>query len=54
METVEKSDILWSRFDIGLSTPDILGSVTIFSGLINWVSSSKWMLFTSAVLKKPY
>jgi hypothetical protein len=49
METVKKGDIPWSQFYIGLSTLAILGSVTIFSGLIKWVSSSQWMLFTSAV-----
>jgi hypothetical protein len=49
METVEKGDIPWSQFYIGLSTLAILGSVTIFSGLINWVTSSQWMIFTSGI-----
>ena len=37
METVEKGDIPWSQFYIGLSILAILGCITIFSGLINWV-----------------
>lgn len=49
METVKKGDIPWSQFYMGISTLAIFGSVTIFSGLIKWVSSSEWMLFTSAV-----
>lgn len=49
METVKKGDIPWSQFYIGLSSLAILGSTTIFSGLLKWVSSSQWMLFTSAV-----
>ena len=49
METVEKGDIPWSQFYIGLSILAILGCITIFSGLINWVSSSQWMIFTSGI-----
>lgn len=49
METVKKGDIPWSQFYMGISSLAIFGSVTIFSGLIQWVSSSEWMLFTSAV-----
>ena len=49
METVKKGDIPWSQFYIGFSTLAILGSITIFSSLIQWVSSSQWMLFTSVV-----
>jgi hypothetical protein len=49
METVKKGNIPWSQFYIDLSTLAILGNITIFYGLIKWVSSSQWMLFTSAV-----
>jgi hypothetical protein len=47
METVKKGDIPWSQFYLGLSALAIVGSVTIFTGLIQWVSSLQWMLFTS-------
>lgn len=47
METVKKGDIPWSQFYLGLSALAIVGSVTIFTGLIQWISSLQWMLFTS-------
>lgn len=47
METVKKGDIPWSQFYLGLSTLAVVGSVTIFAGLIEWISSLQWMLFTS-------
>ncbi|MDW5550092.1 hypothetical protein [Methanosarcina sp.] len=47
METVKKGDIPWSQFYLGLSALAIVGSVTIFTGLIQWISSFQWMLFTS-------
>lgn len=46
METVEKGDIPWSHFYLGLSILSVVGSVTIYIGLFKWVTSSKWMLFT--------
>jgi hypothetical protein len=49
METVKKGDIPWSQFNLGLSTLAVAGSVTIFSGLTNWITSSQWMLFISAI-----
>lgn len=49
METVKKGDIPWSHFYFGLSTLTAVGSVTIFSGLIKWISGSQWMLFISAI-----
>jgi hypothetical protein len=49
METVKKGDIPWSQFYLGLSTLAVVGSFTIFSGLINWITSSQWMIFTSAI-----
>lgn len=49
METVQKGDIPWSQFYLGLSTFAIVGSLTIFTGLIKWVSSSQWMFFTNGI-----
>jgi len=48
METVKKGDIPWSQFYFGLSMLSLLGSIIIFSGIIKWISSSHWMLLTSA------
>lgn len=50
METVKKGDIPWSQFYLGLSILSIIGSVIIFAGLIKWISSFHWMLFTNAVI----
>jgi hypothetical protein len=49
METVKKGDIPWSQFYLGLSTLAVVGSLTIFAGLIEWISSLQWMLFTSMI-----
>jgi len=49
METVKKGDIPWSQFYLGLSTLAVVGSLTIFSGLTQWISSFQWMLFTSII-----
>ncbi|MCC4771432.1 hypothetical protein FXV91_15055 [Methanosarcina sp. DH2] len=49
METVDKGDISWSQFYLGLSILAIGGSLTILSGLIEWISSSQWMLFVSII-----
>lgn len=49
METVEKGDIPWSHFYIGLSTLAVVGSVTIHAGFFKWVTSSQWMLFTEVL-----
>ncbi len=49
METVPKGDIPWSQFYVGLSTLAVVGSVTIYLGLFDWVTSSQWMLFTSSL-----
>ncbi|MDW5549312.1 hypothetical protein [Methanosarcina sp.] len=49
METVKKGDIPWSHFYIGLSTLAIVGSVTIYLGLLNLVTSNQWILFISSL-----
>jgi hypothetical protein len=49
METVKKGDIPWSQFYLGLSTLAVVGSLTIFAGMIQWISSLQWMLFTSII-----
>ncbi|WP_318646541.1 hypothetical protein [Methanosarcina sp.] len=49
METVKKGDIPWSHFYIGLSTLAVVGSVTIYLGFLNLVTSNQWMLFTSSL-----
>jgi hypothetical protein len=49
METVKKGDIPWSHFYVGLSTLAVVGSVTIYLGLFDWVTSNTWMLFTSSL-----
>lgn len=49
METVKKGDIPWSHFYLGLSTLAVVGSVTIYTGLFEWVTSSQWMLFVSVL-----
>lgn len=45
LETVEKGDIPWSQFYLGLSIFAIVSSIVIFTGLIKCIPSSKWMLF---------
>jgi hypothetical protein len=47
METVKKGDIPWSHFYIGLSILAVVGSVTIYLGLLKLVTSNQWMLFIS-------
>jgi len=49
VETVKKGDIPWSQFYLGLSMFAVAGNLTIFTGLIKWITSSQWMLFTSAI-----
>ncbi len=49
METVKKGDIPWSHFYIGLSALTVVGSVTIYMGLIKWVTSTHWMIFTRSL-----
>ncbi|MDD3248356.1 MAG: hypothetical protein PHF18_16120 [Methanosarcina sp.] len=49
METVKKGDMPWSHFYLGLSALAVVGSVTIYAGLFEWVTSSQWMLFTSGL-----
>jgi len=49
METVKKGDIPWSQFYLGMSIFAVAGSLTIFTGLIEWISSSQWMLFVSLI-----
>jgi len=49
METVDKGDIPWSQFYVGLSVVALGGSITIASGIFEWISSSQWMLFTSGL-----
>ncbi|HII92473.1 MAG TPA: hypothetical protein HA262_09975 [Methanosarcina sp.] len=47
METVKKGDIPWSHFYIGLSILAVVGSATIYLGLLKLVTSNQWMLFIS-------
>lgn len=49
METVPKGDIPWSHFYVGLSALAVVGSVTIYAGLLEFVTSSQWMLFISGL-----
>ncbi|KKG93748.1 DUF7344 domain-containing protein [Methanosarcina mazei] len=49
METVPKGDIPWSHFYVGLSALAVVGSVTIYAGLFNWITDSQWMLFISGL-----
>ncbi len=49
METVPKGDIPWSQFYVGLSTLAVVGSVTIYLGLLEWITSDQWMLFISGL-----
>jgi hypothetical protein len=49
METVKKGDIPWSHFYIGLSTLAVVGSVTIYLGLLKLITSNQWMLFISSL-----
>lgn len=46
METVTKGDIPWNQFYLGLSLLAIVGTLMICSGLMKWITSSQWMLFT--------
>ncbi|WP_218104544.1 hypothetical protein, partial [Methanosarcina sp. A14] len=47
--TVKKGDIPWSHFYVGLSTLAVVGSVTIYLGLFELVTSNQWMLFMSSL-----
>lgn len=49
METVKKGDIPWSQYYLGVSILAIIGSLIIFAGFIEWISSSQWMLFVSSI-----
>lgn len=49
METVKKGDIPWSQYYLGVSILAIVGSLTIFAGFIEWISSSQWMFFVSLI-----
>lgn len=49
METVEKGDIPWSQFYVGLSILAIAVGITIYTGFIDWITSSQWMLFTDVL-----
>jgi hypothetical protein len=49
LETVNKGDIPWSQFYLGLSIFATVSSILIFAGLIKWIPSSKWMLFTNVL-----
>ncbi|AKB55344.1 DUF7344 domain-containing protein [Methanosarcina barkeri] len=49
METVKKGDIPWSHFYVGLSILAVVGSVTIYLGLFELVTSNQWMLFMSSL-----
>lgn len=49
IETVDKGDIPWHQFYLGISTLAIFGSIIIYLGLINWITSPQWMLFISVV-----
>ncbi len=47
LETVNKGDIPWSQFYLGLSIFATVSGFLIVAGLIKWIPSSKWMLFTN-------
>lgn len=49
METVEKGDIPWSQFYLGLSIFAVISSLIIFIGTANRISSYKWMFFTNGL-----
>lgn len=49
METVNEGDIPWSQFYVGLSAVGAVGSVTIYLGLFEWVTSFQWTLFISGL-----
>lgn len=50
VETVKKGNISWSQFFFGLSTIALAGSITIYTGLIKWVTSFQWTLFICVLL----
>ena len=49
MENVKKRDIHWSKFYLGLSIFAAVSTLLIFTGLIKWIQSFKWMLFTNVL-----
>ena len=49
IETVNKGDIPWNQFYLGISTIAIFGSIIIYLGLMNWITSPQWMLLISVV-----
>jgi hypothetical protein len=49
LETVEKGDIPWSQFYLGLSIFTFVGNIMIYLEIINWISSYKWIFFTSSL-----
>jgi len=49
METVNKGDIPWSQYYLGISVLAVFGSIMIFEGLVKWVSNYHWMFFISLI-----
>lgn len=45
LETVEKGDIPWSHYYVGLSIVALLGSLLVFTGFVEFVSSMQWLFF---------
>jgi|GEM_PF-478441 len=49
MEPVEKNNIPWSQYYLGLSIFAVLGSVAVTTDLITWISSTQWMLLITSL-----
>ena len=49
IETVKKGDITWSQYYLGMSILTLFGSIIISEGLIDWMSSSIWIISISLV-----
>jgi len=45
LETVEKGDIPWSHYYVGLSVVALLGSLLVFSGSLELFTSIQWLFF---------
>lgn len=45
LETVEKGNIPWSHYYVGLSIVALFGSLPVFLGFFDWFSSIQWLFF---------
>jgi len=49
VENTKKGDIPWNKFFFGLATIFLVGSISIYTGLIRFVTSFQWVFFMLAI-----